>query len=288
MNVDFDKLLVGSIDMHLHAGPDIMPCCVDALEAAKQAKRAGMRAIVLKSHTYPSAPLATIVNQLIPEVEVFGAICLDYEIGGLNPFALENSARLGARVVWMPTTSSSNSRAKMRALGIPLEGDGFSILDAKAQLLPEIGHILSLVKEYDMVLANGHLSPPETFALVDEARKMGIWKLVITHPADVEFVDQALSMEDQQRLVQMGAFIEHTVVSLLPTQFGHNVSDRVEMIKAVGAERCIMSTDLGLSHDPSPAEGMRMFMAALLGKGVTQEEIGIMAKVNPARLLGLD
>jgi hypothetical protein len=41
---------------------------------------------------------------------VFGSICLDYEIGGLIIQALENSVQLGAKVVWMPTFSSANSR----------------------------------------------------------------------------------------------------------------------------------------------------------------------------------
>lgn len=288
INIDVDKLLDGSIDMHLHPGPDVFPCRVDALEAARQAHQAGMRAIVLKNHSFPTTPLAIIVNQLVPEVEVYGSICLDYEIGGLNAEALEKHVRLGARVVWMPTFSSTNSRAKMRALGLALEGDGFSILDDKGKLVPEIEKILSIVKEQNMVLASGHISPAETFALVDEARKEGIEKLVITHPSDVEFVDQAFSLEEQQKLARMGAFIEQTFVALLPSEFCHDPVERVKAIKAIGAEHCIMSTDLGQYWNLPPTEGMRLFISTLLFKGVTPEEIELMAKVNPARLLGLD
>ena len=47
-----------------------------------------------------------MVSKLVPEVNVFGSICLDYEVGGLNSYALEASAKLGARVVWMPTHSA--------------------------------------------------------------------------------------------------------------------------------------------------------------------------------------
>src|SRR5512136_2653888 len=106
-----DELLRGSIDMHLHSGPDVFPCRVDALEAAKQARQVGMRAIVIKNHSYPTTPLALTVGQLVPEVAVFGSICLDYDIGGLNADALEKHAAMGAKVVWMPTFSSTNSRA---------------------------------------------------------------------------------------------------------------------------------------------------------------------------------
>src|SRR5512136_2667235 len=118
---DLDDLLRGAIDMHLHPGPDMFPCRVDALEAAKQARQVGMRAIVIKNHTYPTTPLAMMVAQLVPEVAVFGSICLDDDIGGLNADAVEKHAGMGARVVWMPTFSSSNSRAAMRKLGMKLE-----------------------------------------------------------------------------------------------------------------------------------------------------------------------
>jgi hypothetical protein len=288
ISTDIDRLLSDAIDMHLHCGPDEMPYRVDALEAAEQAYEAGMRAIVLKNHSFPTTALASTINPLVPEIKVFGSICLDYEIGGLNIDALEKNARLGARVVWMPTFSSKNSRAKMRALGLALEGDGFSILDARGNLVPEIAGILSLVKEYKMVLASGHISPAETFALVEEARKTGIEKIVITHPSDVEFVEQALSLEEQQQLAQMGAFIEQTFVTLLPTEFSHDPSERVKAIRAIGAEHCIMSTDMGQLWNPLPAEGMRLFISTLIRKGVTAEEVELMAKVNPASLLGLD
>ena len=60
---NIDKLLQGSIDMHMHHGPDtsVTGRRVDALEAAQQAEQAGMRAIVLKNHDYSTAPLAYIV-----------------------------------------------------------------------------------------------------------------------------------------------------------------------------------------------------------------------------------
>ncbi len=287
---DIDRLLQGSIDMHVHHGPDsFQPRRVDALEAARQAQQMGMRAIVFKSHHYPTAPLAIMVGQLITGVKVFGSLCLDFEIGGLNHYAVESSAKLGARVVWMPTSSSANSRAKMSTkLGHALGGEGFSILNSKGKLVPDIGRILALIKEYDMVLASGHLSPAETFALVDEALRTGIRKLVITHPLESDLVEQALTLEDQRRLAQMGAFIENTVVGLLPTSHGHDPRHMAEVIRAIGAEHFIMSTDLGQAFNPPPAEGMRLFMAALLRSGISEPEIELMAKVNPARLLGLD
>jgi hypothetical protein len=285
---NLDDLLRGSIDMHLHPGPDVFPCRLDALEAARQARQAGMRAIVIKNHSYPTTPLAVILKQLVPEVGIIGSICLDYEVGGLNADALEKHAQMGARVVWMPTFSSRNSRAKMRKLGIKLEGEGFSILDSDGKLVPEVHKVLEIIKDNRMVLASGHMSPVETVALVERAHRIGIDKVVITHPLDVEFIEDSHTLEELQRLAAMGAFIEQTFVTMLPTEFCHDPKLRSEAIRAIGVEHCIMSTDLGQYWNLPPAEGMRFFMATLLRVGISEQEIEVMAKRNPARLLDLD
>ena len=287
-NPNIDELLSGSIDMHLHIGPDEMPARVNAVEASEQAADVGMKAIVLKNHSYPTTPVAIIARDMVPEVEVFGSICLDYEIGGLNVETLERHAQFGAKVVWMPTFSSANSRAKMRGLGLILEGDGFSILDDNGKLVPEIDPILEIVKKYDMVLASGHMSPAEIFALVEAAQKKSIDKIVITHPSDAEFMEKTLTPEELQRLGEMGIFIEQTVVTMLATEFRHDPSERVEVIRTIGVEHCIISTDLGQYWNPYPAEGMRFFMAILLRNGLSPADIEVMAKKNPTRLLGLD
>lgn len=287
-NPNLDELLSGSIDMHLHIGPDEMPTRVDAVEAAEQAADVEMKAIVLKNHSYPTTPVAVTAQDLVPEVKVFGSICLDYEIGGLNVGTLERHAQFGAKVVWMPTFSSTNSREKMRELGLNLEGEGFSILEENGTLVPEIAPILEIVKKYEMVLASGHMSPQEIFALVEEAKKKNLDKIVITHPSDGEFMEKTLSVEELQRLTGMGAFIEQTIVTLLPTEFCHSPKERVETIKAIGVEHCIMSTDLGQYWNLPPAEGMRFFMAILLRNGLNEKDIEVMAKENPSKLLNLN
>jgi len=281
-------LLCGAIDMHLHPGPDSFKCRVDALEAAKQAKLAGMKGLVLKNHFYPTAPLAMMVNQLVPDFQVFGSVCLDDAMGGLNVHAVAYSARTGAKVVWMPTFSSANSISKMRGLGLPLEGDGYSILDREGQLRPEIHQILAIIKQHNMVLASGHMSPAETFALHHEARKLEIDKFVVTHPLDHEFFSEAFTKQDLEHLAKDGAFIEFTLIALLPSEFRHDPAEMADVIKAVGAERCIVSTDLGQSFNPLPVEGLRMFIVTLLKYGVSEDEIGTMIRINPSKLLGLN
>ena len=285
--ISIDKLVAGSIDMHLHPGLSPGLSRVDVIEAARQAQQAGMKAIVLKSHNYTAAAVAIIVNQLVPGIRVFGSVCLDYEIGGINSHALESSAQLGAKVVWMPTFSSTNSINMMRALGLPLKGEGFSILDEAGKLVPEMEPILSLIKKYDMVLATGHISPQEVIVLVKEAQRIGIKKIVITHPTDKEFMEKVLSIEELQQLAKIGAFMEFTIVGMLPNEFGHDPAQVAQVIKTIGPEHCILSTDLGQPQNPLPVEGMRLLISTMLHHGITPEEIELMVKVNPAGLLGL-
>ncbi len=272
-----EQLLRGSIDRHIHFGPDFQQeRVVDALQGARLAQEAGMRAIVLKSHVYPTAPLAYIVSQVVPGINVLGSISLDFEVGGLNTHALEASAKLGAKVVWMPTFSSAKD---MKKKGLP--GPGITILDEEGKLLPVVAEILDIIKSYRMVLATGHLSDVEIFALVDEATKKRVPKIVITHPTTY------LSLEEQRRMAEKGAFIEHCFGITMPLS-RIDPMRIVEAVRAVGAERCIMSTDFGQTHNPTPAEGMRVGIAVMLKCGLTEKEIELLIKVNPAKLLDLD
>jgi hypothetical protein len=284
-----DDLLRGSIDMHCHHTPNaVFECRLDALDTARYARQMGMRGLVLKNTFFPTAPLATMVNQLVPEVKVFGSVCLDSEIGGLNYEALEPLAQFGTKVVWMPTHSATNSRNDLIKLpGVTSVGDVYSLLTTENKLIPEVDRILAIIKKYNMVLANGHISPRETFALLEAAQKIGITKVIITHGLWVNG-KEPFKLEELYRLGQMGAYIEHCYVGFLPNELREDPQPMVKAIKHIGAEHCIISTDLGQYYNPPPAEGMRMFMALLLKHGITENEIMLMAKVNPSRLLDMD
>jgi hypothetical protein len=284
-----DDLVRGSIDMHCHHAPDaLIEGRMDALETVKKAREMGMRAVVLKSTYFPTQPMADIIGKLVPEVKVFGSVCLDNEIGGLNHEALEPLAKFGTKVVWMPTHSSTNSRANMRRLpGVTLEGEGFSLIDAAGNLVPQVNRILAIVKKYNMVLANGHVSPRETFALFEAAKAMGINKMVVTHGLWVNG-SVKFTLDELKKLGEMGAYIEHCYVGFLPTDFRYDPKPMADAIKFIGAEHCIISSDLGQYYNPPPAEGMRMFIALLLKNGLSPAEVEFMAKKNSAKLLDLD
>ena len=277
-----DRLLHGSIDMHAHYGPhptEELRC--HALQGAQMACEVGMRAIVLKSHEYCTASLAYIVGQAVPDIAVFGAICLNSEAGGLNPVIVETSAKLGTKIVWMPTISS-NYQIKEKTY----KKDGIGILNAKGKLLPVVEEILDIAKRYEMVVATGHLSVEAAFTLVDKARKKGIWRLVATHPLGMD-PGEYFSLEEQCKIADKGAFIEHCFFMEMP-EFRRDPELMIEAIRKVGAARCILTTDLGQAYNPAPVEGMRMMIGYMLKYGLNEEEIELMIKTNPARLLGLD
>lgn len=98
--------LRGVIDVHVHSAPDVIARSLDAVDAVRLAKAAGLRAIVLKNHCEPTASWAYFAGKAVPGIEVFGGIALNRPVGGVNPAAVSRMARLpGGRgkIVWMPT-----------------------------------------------------------------------------------------------------------------------------------------------------------------------------------------
>lgn len=88
-------------------------------------------------------------------------------------------------------------------------------------------------------------------------------------------------------LASKGAYIEHVYGTLMPRLGSMDPSDYVDCIHAVGAERSILGTDLGQVWDPTPASGMRHFIAMMLQFGCTPKEVEWMVKINPASLLDI-
>ena len=106
-------LLKGAFDTHVHAGPDVLPRKFTDIDVARLAQERGFGGFVLKSHHAVTADRATLIREMFPGVKVYGAIALNNPIGGLNPTALDVAARLGAKVVWLPTMDSANEQANV-------------------------------------------------------------------------------------------------------------------------------------------------------------------------------
>ena len=280
--MDACQLMKGAIDIHIHIGPDPnRRRRVTAYEAAIQAKEAGMRGIVLKSHDYITTPVTYLLQQMISGIELYGGLSLDFEIGGLNPHAVEMAGKIHTRVVWMPTFSSDWNMQLRKG-----EGKGITILAQAGRILPVVTEILELIKKYDMTLATGHLSTGEIFALLDETRRVGVKRTILTHPLSFSFGCRA-SLDEQKRMVGEGVYIEHCFIAAMPTSDRIDPQEIADAMRAVGPEHCIMSTDFGQIFNPVPVEGMRMYIETMLRCGITDEEIITMVRKNPAQALGL-
>jgi len=273
-----EGIMQGAIDFHVHAGPDAFhKRRLNVLDLALQAKAMGMKAVVAKNHQFITASLAALVNEMVPDFFLAGSICLNRETGGLNPEVVEAAIKAGARVIWMPTSSSV-----IDSKGRP----GISVLDNKGKLLPAAMTILELAKAHGITLGTGHVSLKEILALVTEAGRLKV-AITITHPMTVGF-GCTLTVEQQQELVAMGAIIEHSFVACMPVLGGMNPKLMIDCIRTLGVENCILDTDMGQDANPSPPEAFRSMIGTMLQFGLTEGELEKLVKINPARLLGLE
>lgn len=273
--------LVGVIDLHVHSAPDSMPRSIDALEIARIAKRHGMRALLFKNHYTSTAPLAYLVSQAVPGIEVYGGIALNRSVGGVNPAAIDHMTRTSGelgRVVWMPTFDSEHYHRTVEP------NPGYVPVSRDGELLPEVIEVLSLMADRGLALATGHSSPEESLLLIRAAKQAGIDRIIVTHPLLPE-VSMGLAL--QKQAAKLGAYLEYPVAMMLaPAKIP--VGEFAEAVRAVGPDHVILTSDLGQALNPIHTDGLIAFFAQLREQGFTQQEIDRMTKLNPARFLGLD
>lgn len=284
--MNIDQLMLDSIDLHVHCGPDAFDKRrVDALELAQQACASGMKQVVIKSHQFCTAALAAMINKIVDRPVLIGSLVLNASAGGLNPEAVRVAAKEGAKIIWLPTTSAkAHIEARAGKTGERKEGlfQGISVINQDGNLVPEMQEILEIVKAQDLVLATGHISAAEIIAVANAAREQGI-KTIVTHPLSKGF-SHSFSVEQALELVKKGAYIEFCFNLCLPP-IRMTPQEIVSLIKILGAEQCLLSTDLGQAHNPPPTEGFRMMLSQMITAGLAVNELETLVKINPANLL---
>ncbi len=278
--------LSGAADLHCHFGPDAhRERSVSALEAARDAAASRHAALVLKSHDYPTAALAQVVDEVVDGVRVFGGICCDREVGGVNPAAVETALLLGAKVVWLPTLSSRQDQRNGVGARLGIPGPGLVVADeSTGELLPETREIMELVASHDAVLATGHVSALEHLAV---ARTFGgVGKLLVTHATE-ELAGPNLSVDEVVALADLGAYVELCAMTCMGALATRSVGEIAQCVRAVGPSRCTLATDYGQAVNPRPAAGLQGFADALVAEGVSETDLRTMACHNPSALLGL-
>ena len=276
--------LQGVVDIHTHGDPDSAPRSIDVLDLARLGKDAGMRALVLKNHYAPTVQIAYLVAKLVPGIEIFGAIALDRAVGGVNPEAVIQGAAIHGKklkIVWMPTFDSENEVHFLK------QNRPFASVARNGKLLPETIEVLNLIKKENLVLATGHSSGPENLLLVREGKKLGIAHMVVTHPLRSS---THMTVPEMQEAAKMGAYIELCGNAVLPSNPEDGripVEQYVKTIRALGPAHIILSSDLGQKINPVHTEGWKQYLDIMRKAGISNADLDVMAKKNPAELLGL-
>jgi hypothetical protein len=301
-----DPSLVGAIDVHLHVDPDAPGTggvirAVDVFDAARIAMARGMRGFVFKTHQDTgSASAAYMVRKHVsPTFEIYGRMASNYATGGINVATLEHFTQIKGgwgRLYEMPTRDSitatmrpgSMERANLAQarpwmLMMPPETPAYIAVSKNGQLLPEVKHLIAQmakIRTIDtngrVVLVTGHATPEEHLLLAQEGRSQGLNVLLTHPPREIPQVAEA---------AKLGAFSEITASQVYKTDEG--AASAAAMIKRVGAEHLIVSTDCGQTTNVYPTDCLVLAARRLRAFGVTQRELDLMYKVNPAKLLGL-
>lgn len=293
------ELLRGAYDTHMHISPDVVERKIDDISLAKRFQELGLDGFVLKSHYGSTAERAAVVRAAVPGINALGAIALNRAVGGINPLAVEIAAREGARTVWLPTVDSVNESHEREApagakvpvwvkLQLDLREQGIEIppvpvVNEDGTVLAQVREVLGMIARHNMLLATGHLSRDEIFAVVDAALDAGVRDIVITHP---EFPSQDLSVDDQRALADKGALLERCFTT--PHTGKVTWEHWTRNIRAAGPENSVLSTDLGQVFNPPVEDGMALMVDRLLGAGFTEEEVYVMAVVNTRIVAGAE
>jgi len=278
---DVGRILEGGIDVHVHGYPDaLVDAGWDFAWEAKRAYDAHMRAIVFKSMHSDTAPMAYFVQQIVDEYArqkdedprpfgCYGGVVLNWAVGGLNPIAAETSAKLGAKILWLPSHDSAHHVQVLEE-----DTPGVEVVDEQGNPLPELVEIFKIVAEHDIILDLCHTSTS------------GVKKILLTHP---QWSVNRMSVDQMAEIAKMGAYIGLFLYSAFP-HFNNPVCDREEVlqiVEKVGPEKCVMASDFGSMLNPPPVEGLKLYIRLLLAMGVSEEDIRTMLVTNPSRLLGL-
>ena len=222
-------------------------------------------------------------------------MALNYSTGGINVAAVEHFSQIKGgwgRILEMPTRDSSTGARNMEPqflaqnrpwmLLMPPGTPAFIAVSKDGQLTPEVKFLLAAaakIRTVDsngkLVLATGHATPEEHLLLTQEARRLGM-QVLLTHPGDIPQLPEA---------TRLGAFVEMNASGIYKTEAGFRAA--VNLVRKAGAEHIIVGTDCGQTVNVYPTDCLALAAKGLRARGITQRELDLMYKVNPAKLLGL-
>jgi len=282
--------ILGLMDTHVHSAPDVFGRSLDDEEMAALYKSRGVEGLVLKNHVTTTADRAWFVRKHVEGLKVFGGIVLNSSVGGINPDAVNWMWRMQGgygRVVWFPTFDADNHVKHFKDAP-----EGIKVLGTDGKVLPAVRDVLKIAVEQKLVVHTGHLSPEEALAVVEAGRDMGVDRLVVTH-AQFEVVN--MSFEQMKKAASMGAKLELCAMGTIMGPAAHlawmrhwrqvKVEETAAAIKEVGAQNFVLATDLGQTGNPSPPDGLQLFVTDLGKAGISKEQLVTMGREVTGKLL---
>jgi hypothetical protein len=233
-------------DLHVHAAPSLLPRHGDDRATVLAEREQGFTTVVLKAHEGSTAERAAIAGP-----GVYGGVVLNSPVGGANPDAVEVSARLGGRVVWLPTVSSRTHQAGASAPELAVHrGFALRAVDVvdDGRLRPEWYDVLDAVAAHDLLLASGHLSAAETVVLFTQARRRGVRRLLMNHPK-MAFLHWADPIANELRALDV-----HLELGILPDLLGGPERSSLTLLDVYPAELMAFGGDLGHAAHETPAQ----------------------------------
>ncbi|MDC0739345.1 DUF6282 family protein [Cognatishimia sp. SS12] len=287
-----DALMQGAFDLHVHSGPSIMARQIDHFQAVEQAAAAGMKGILFKDHHYSVSPIIPIMERLLGDLDVamYGGLVLNNSTGGFNPHVVDSVLKHGAKIIWMPTAHSanhirSNFRKSRLASNVALkEPKMLSVVDDRGGIIDPVKEILDSIAEFDAILSSGHLHVWEIWKLFEEAKSRGVNRLIVNHP----MYGLHFTYDDIKEIAEtFEALIEQSACLYIDSRFNvYEPELLAEHIRAAGVAHSSIGSDLGQVDNPTPVEGMRQAIKLCLALGFSEDEVRIMVRDNPAKLVG--
>lgn len=270
------RLISGVADLHVHGAPSLVPRHGADHEVVAAHGQVGIDLAVLKAHEGSTAERAALARGRAEThgVQVIGGIVLNSPVGGANPDAVEVAARLGGRVVWMPTVSApahvAASAAPELAVHRTLSFRQVDVLDSGGALLPAWREVLEVVAAADLVLASGHLTCAESLVLFRAARAAGVRRLLMNHPRMpfLHWDDDAAP-----ELARLGVVLELGILPDILTPSGPRSTTLGEVYPH---DQLAFGGDLGHADHPTMAQALPGWLAELeacLGEAGTERAL---------------
>jgi len=280
-----DEMMDGAIDIHCLSGPDSSATRPwNEIDLGIEACTWGMAAVVFKANGYCSTARSAFLAQQVvnkwaadnnrKSTQLIGGVILNNAVGGLNPHAVEASAKIGGKFVWTPSADAWWHRK------LTGQGGGIKVLDEDEKVLPALKDIFSIATRYDLVVGMCHQNTKERLLMIDACRDAGVKRILLIHPQQPS---NKMTIDQMKVAAKKGAYMGIYCCDFHPPFFDWN--ETLDIIKEVGPASVILGTDLGNFKWPHPVDSFRRYIALLLDKGVNEKDVEQMAKINPRNLI---